>query len=341
MESIECVKPKISVIVPAYNVEKYLDACLDSVLLNMQNFADGEVEVILVNDGSTDDTETICEKYVESCRNIRLYTQKNAGLSAARNTALECVAGDYIFFLDSDDMLKPDALLQLYLFSEENNCEVTQGGMLYFFGDERDYVASDVTGVRQNTVFKGCEAMRLLIENDIVKNFACGKLYKSDVVKGITFPVGQYFEDMCWQQEIVGRCRRYGLLNKPLYIYRQREDSISCMFSLRKLDLLKGYEGRLAYVEENFPELTAMVARRFWQSIVDIENNMSRSRIDEEDKVKATAFLVQEKTRYAKVFDNYLLHDVAYRMYCISPCMAWLYGCMVRICNRIKLLLNG
>lgn len=209
---------KISVIIPVYNVASFLPKCLDSVYAQD---LDG-VEVVLVNDGSTDDSLSICEYYKQRYPLTIVVNKENGGLSDARNVGTAVAHGDYIFYLDSDDWVSPDAIDKLYQFAVENRCDVVQGGFYYAYDDSLMFDDRWIKEAMDPFVLDRDSAMYELIKNHYVKNFAWGKLYRSDIVKKIPFPKGKYFEDAYWQHLIMHEVRRYGVMPGPLYYYRQR-----------------------------------------------------------------------------------------------------------------------
>lgn len=248
----------ISVIIPIYNVSRYLPQCMKSVL--SQSYQD--LEIILVDDGSTDDCPKMCDNYKEQDARIRVVHKENGGLSDARNAGMMIARGEWIYFADSDDWLVQDAIQKLYHFAIENHCDVVQGGLYYAYQDHLLY--RQATKVEQRCpVLERDEAMRELIINDRVKNFAWGKLYKSDLIHDLFFPVGKFFEDSFWQHLVMDRVARYGIIDEPLYYYRQRNNSISGMPSNRLNDLLEGNRERLNFIHERYPELYPLMKRKY------------------------------------------------------------------------------
>lgn len=248
----------ISVVIPIYNVAQYLSQCVDSVLA--QSYRD--LEIILVDDGSTDECPKICDDYQQKDARIRVIHQENGGLSDARNAGMKIARGEWIYFADSDDWLVQDAIQKLYHFAIENHCDVVQGGLYYAYQDHLLY--RQATKVEQRCpVLERDEAMRELIINDRVKNFAWGKLYKADLIRDLPFPVGKYYEDSFWQHLVMDRVARYGIIDEPLYYYRQRNNSISGMPSDRLHDLLEGNRERLNFIHERYPELYPLMKRKY------------------------------------------------------------------------------
>lgn len=248
----------ISVVIPIYNVVQYLSQCVDSVL--SQSYQD--LEIILVDDGSTDECPKICDDYQQKDARIRVVHKENGGLSDARNAGMMIARGEWIYFADSDDWLVQDAIQKLYHFAIENNCNVVQGGLFYAYQDHLLY--RQATKAEQKcTVLERDDAMRELIINDRVKNFTWGKLYKSDLIHDLFFPVGKFFEDSFWQHLVMDKVERYGIIDEPLYYYRQRNDSISGMPSNRLNDLLEGNKERLNFIHERYPELYPLMKRKY------------------------------------------------------------------------------
>lgn len=248
----------ISVIIPIYNVAQYLSQCMDSVLT--QSYQD--LEIILVDDGSTDECPKLCDEYEAKDSRVRVIHKKNGGLSDARNEGMKMATGEWIYFVDSDDWVTHDAIEKLYQFAVENNCDVVQGGLYYAYQDHLLYRKASKKE-QKRTVLERNDAMRELIVNDRVKNFAWGKLYKTDLIRDSFFPVGKYFEDSFWQHLVLDRVERYGIIDEPLYFYRQRGDSISGQPSNRLTDLLEGNKTRLDFIREKYPDLLNLMQKKY------------------------------------------------------------------------------
>ncbi len=251
----------ISVIIPVYNVESYLAQCLDSVL--SQDC--GELEVILVNDGSTDGSPAICEQYrAAHPATIVVLTKPNGGLSDARNAGTAIAKGDWIFYLDSDDWLEPGALRALLEYATLHNCDAVQGGIYYAYSNHLLYRNPNVG----DQVLTRDQVMAALARQDVVKNFAWGKLYKASLARQFQFPVGKFYEDSYWQYKVLSRVNRYGVVIRPMVYYRQREDSISGSSTLRMLDLLRGQEEMMCYYSEHFPQHLPAMAQSWWNNML-------------------------------------------------------------------------
>lgn len=248
----------ISVIIPVYNVEKYLITCLNSVI--EQTYKD--LEIILINDGSIDSSGEICEEFKKKDSRIIVIHKSNLGLSDTRNIGIDKAKGNWIFFLDSDDWIDKHAIEKLYQFALLNNCDMVQGNHYYVYEDYLLFRKSS-RKEREKIILSREETMKCLIINDRIKNFAWGKLYKTDLIKDLYFPVGKYFEDSFWQHFVIDRANRYGIIDEPLYYYRQRSDSISGKISDKKLDLLEGNYKRLEFIKQNYPSLEKLMKMHY------------------------------------------------------------------------------
>ena len=298
---------KISVIVPIYNVQDYLGYCLDSLFVQYDSTL---MEIILVDDGSTDESLSICKSYKAKYPEIIIVEKANGGLSDARNAGISVAGGDYCYFLDSDDWLADNAFSKLYAYASENKCELVQGG--YYYAHEQ-YLLYDDRWLRDKTAFvlSREEAMAELVKQHFLKNFAWGKLYKTEIVKNHLFRKGVYFEDSYWQHLIINECEKVGVVPEPLYYYRQRKGSISGGFSERNLDLLKGNEERLRFIEENYPVLLNGMASSFWRMC------NSFKRFAESTGKGAlvslySSYYSEIEARYGDLFDISLSGDIDY-----------------------------
>ena len=299
--------PKISVVIPIYNVAEYLHRCIDSVLAQS---IDG-VEIILVDDGSTDASGDICDLYGERHENIKVVHKTNGGLSDARNVGTAQASGDWIFYLDSDDWLECNALEVLYHFAQEHDCQIVQGGFYYAYDS---YLIYDNRFIEVDSaqVISREEAMRELIENNLIKNFAWGKLYRADIAKAHMFPKGKYFEDSYWQHLAIYGVARYGIVGMPLYYYMQRSASISGAFSARNIDLLRGQECRLAFIGEHFPQLRAYQERQFRRIAIQFAEVARHSGDQQLAKLYAD-YLAEKGISYSHIC--YTIKDIASRIF--------------------------
>ncbi|MGY5846895.1 glycosyltransferase family 2 protein [Salegentibacter sp. HM20] len=237
----------ISIIIPIYNVEDFLTESLFSVV--SQSYSD--FEVIMVNDGATDLSATIADDFAHRDTRFRLIHQENRGLSGARNTGLREARGEYVFYLDSDDMLLENALELLINAAVKYQGDVVQGNFYY------DYPSYRLLNLQQHQeieVYNREEAMWALLEHKTVFNFAWGKLIKKELAQRYLFPEGKFYEDTFWKYKIIEDVERYIAIRQPILYYLQRDSAISGSFSIRNLDQLEGELERLEYVKKHYPK---------------------------------------------------------------------------------------
>ena len=261
-------KVKITVIVPVYNVEDYLQRCVESLL--GQTFKD--FNVILVDDGSTDSSGKLCDEFSALHPFIKTIHKENGGLSDARNAAYPYIDGEYVMFLDSDDFLTPDALDLLYGYAGEKGCQVVQGGFYYFYEQAKNkgrliYDNRWFGPKSKPFTLTREDAIKELIKNNYLKNFAWGKLYKADIVKQFPFPKGRFFEDSYWQHLVIDKTKKVGIVPAPTLYYLQRGTSISGTFNGKSIDLLYGLEERLKFMKEKYPEYQTLMKKELIKAI--------------------------------------------------------------------------
>lgn len=234
----------ISVIVPVYRVEKYLPACIDSIL--NQTFTD--FELILVDDGSPDRCPEICDETAKRDARVRTIHQANQGLSAARNAGIEAAHGAWLSFVDSDDFLAPDFLETLH------DAAVRAGADCALCGIQLTDEAGQKIG-QPLSVADGVRTGRSILETlcrapEITYLVAWNKLYRRDVFQTLRYPVGMQNEDTYLAAELFDTVQTVICVSKPMYFYRQRADSIMhTAVTTRNLDRMWAFEHCFAYFE--------------------------------------------------------------------------------------------
>ena len=214
--------PLISIIIPVYQVLPYLSACLDSILA--QTLTDWEM--LLVDDGSYDGSETVCDEYASKDSRIRVFHQKNAGLSAARNTALDNARGLFYTMVDSDDLLAtPNYLQILYDALAEYDAEMSVCDHIDFQDGTEPPLVKDIGDISVRV----CTGRSFYSENrtrEFYYSSAHGKLYKKELFDGLRYPIGRVYEDVAIQHRLSFNCDRIACIDRGLYAYRGRQSSI-------------------------------------------------------------------------------------------------------------------
>lgn len=213
------MKPLISVIVPVYNVEQYLKKCLDSVI--SQTYTN--LEIILVDDGSTDLGGKICDEYASKDDRITVIHKANGGLGFARNSGLEICSGEYIMFVDSDDWLSADAVQVLY------DCIVADGSDLAIgkhIETHEDGNTSEVWRIKESKLLKRTDVLRQLYPKNILPVAAWGKLYKRGIFDNIRYTSVCIAEDLFLFPYIIEQCNKVSVSTEIIYYYYQRPNSL-------------------------------------------------------------------------------------------------------------------
>lgn len=249
---------KISVIVPVYKVESYLDKCISSIV----NQTYKNLEIILVDDGSPDNCPAMCDAWTERDSRIRVMHKPNGGLSDARNAGIVVATGELMAFVDSDDWIAPDMYEHLYRRLAEDNSDIAACGVQMVWEDK---TPSRTLTREGSCVLNQEEAMRAIIEESWLKQPVWYKLYKTALVRDILFPKGKYHEDVFWSYQAVGRAQRVSVSDHIGYYYLQRGGSIMGEgYSLKRLDAVEAKVQRCAYIQERFPALSALSIKDLW-----------------------------------------------------------------------------
>lgn len=238
----------ISIIIPVYNMGKYLDQCLESVFCQI----DDSIEVIIVNDGSTDNSYKIIEKYLKLYKNIVYIEQENQGLSISRNKGLELAKGEYIMFLDSDDYLEQNSISNIYIKAKEKDADILIFGHRKVY-DENNSFDKTNTIFDENKAFEGDQVAQRMLSGDI-EGYCCDKLLKHEYIKEnkLEFQQGIYIEDFFPIFQQVYKSKQIGFYNEVVYNYRQRKDSISNSKNKKLLtDFSLCVENVLKYIDKN------------------------------------------------------------------------------------------
>lgn len=238
---------KISVIVPVYNGESYLASCLDSIL--SQSYKN--VEVIVINDGSTDFSLKIAETYSEKDNRVTVYSHENSGLSEARNRGIEVATGDYIAFVDSDDILLPEALELLLNELIKNAADIAEGKTIRGKIQGEHKLKPHI----EKHIYSSEEALSNMLYQKRLLPSVCGKLFIKELFNELKFEKGILYEDLNIIYKVFEKCNKIVWIDYPVYFYREAEGSILNNWKLERLDVLKVTEKIENYITEQYPDL--------------------------------------------------------------------------------------
>ena len=232
------MKPLLTVVIPVYNVEKYLNRCLESILIQeWKNY-----DIIMVDDGSTDRSPQICDDYVKAYDFISVIHKENGGLSDARNTGLSQAKGEYVYFPDSDDWLEPDTFIALAEALESQKFDIISFNREFIKGEE-DVIISDPV---ENQVFEGKDAFVHMLKHSYITGFANDKIYRKSlfVDHDILFPKGKYYEDLGTNYKLFLSAKKVYATNQKYYHYLiDNPDSITQSWNEKKFrDMFEFYK---------------------------------------------------------------------------------------------------
>lgn len=239
--------PLLSVIVPVYKVEAYLDRCIHSI--TEQTYRN--LEVILVDDGSPDGSGAICDAWAAADSRIRVVHKQNGGGGAARNTALDLAQGELIAFVDSDDYIAPEMFAYLYDLLQQG-ADIAECGYVETVDDHAAFpknAGAPRTYTRE-------EAMAEHIQDRFFRQLIWNKLYRREMVEGVRFPVGTKIDDEFFTYRVLGNARKLIHSDRVCYAYRQQPGSVMHeAFSLKRVEGLLAKQQRLAYLQKEIPSL--------------------------------------------------------------------------------------
>lgn len=270
--------PDISVIIPIYNVDVYLNKCLDSIL--SQTFS--SIEVILINDGSTDNSYNICQKYSLMDKRIILINQKNEGLAVTRNIGLNIANGKYISFVDSDDYVEKDFLRILYQLIIKYDADISMCG--YFYIDENGKEVRCNPYLDKTVILENSKLIENHLYDDEKNNRinvnVWNKLYKRELWKNIRFPNGKIYEDISTLYLILDTAKRLVISPYKKYYYNQRENSISNNINKGIFDLLEAHVKRYEFIKNKYPEYENLCKKKMIKGIMNMLYKIYKNNLD-------------------------------------------------------------
>lgn len=312
------MRPKVSVIVAVYNVKAYLPACVESLV--SQSCA--ELEILLVDDGSTDGSGALCDEWAARDRRIKALHRPNGGLSAARNTGLENAAGEYIAFVDGDDRVDREMYRFLLQTAAEFSADLVMSAIVAQEETGRSF-AMFPNAFRQRQVIDKAAAMALLCHEKQISTCAWNKLYKRKLFEHIRFPEGRVYEDKAVMHEIFHICETIAIDKRAVYYYQLRQNSISrSAFSEKNFDQLEAAQKRYEFYCRHYPALAGEVLAKMCEeaiilTIIAVKGYASRTqlhRLDEWVKLGRIAFWKSRRISWSeklKTLGKYYLFRAA------------------------------
>ena len=318
---------KISVIVPVYNVEAYLERCVESIL--QQTYA--HFELILINDGSTDSSGQICDHLASQYENIKVYHIENAGVSNARNMGIQLATGSWVTFIDSDDFVTQDYLATLASAAEGLNV----GFVIAPLHHIKNGIVTDLPSHSGKTeLWSTEETMKELLMTTRTSFFPVAKLFKRDLLVDEKFNTNYHLaEDALFLTELLLKTRCSSVfIDKPVYYYDHREGSATTSVNRHVFDTIEVYQQILAQVSQVFPNLKyELINRECWSYITVYDKIIFTSREEyQKEKAELRTWIVQHRREIWKDAYFTTFRKVAILSLVISP---WLYKKIVGLKN--------
>lgn len=287
----------VSVIVPIYNVEKYLNRCLESI--NNQTYQN--IEVILVDDGSTDASGIIADEYALTHKKFQVIHKENGGLSDARNKGLEHARGDYVCFIDSDDLIHKEYIYALYKAMIEHKCDIAECDFERV--DERKLTELDLMNLEADyvaDVYDNISMLKRLYNSTYIRTVVTwNKLYRKELLDGIAFPAGRIHEDEATTYKILYKANSVVVLSSKLYFYYQNSDSIMRKkYNMKRMDILLAIEERREFFrQKNLEELFFEDTHKYLMKILATYSQIKK--LDGVDNKKEVLNELRKKYRRA------------------------------------------
>ena len=318
---------KISVIVPVYNVEAYLERCVESIL--QQTYA--HFELILINDGSTDSSGQICDHLASQYENIKVYHIENAGVSNARNMGIQLATGSWVTFIDSDDFVTQDYLATLASAAEGLNV----GFVIASLHHIKNGIVTDIPSHSGKTeLWSTEETMKELLMTTRTSFFPVAKLFKRDLLADEKFNTNYHLaEDALFLTELLLKTRCSSVfIDKPVYYYDHREGSATTSVNRHVFDTIEVYQQIIAQVSQAFPNLKyELINRECWSYITVYDKIIFTSREEyQKEKAELRTWIVQHRREIWKDAYFTTFRKVAIFSLVISP---WLYKKIVGLKN--------
>lgn len=321
------MEPLISVVVPVYKVEKYLERCVESLLAQTYE----NIEIILVDDGSPDGCPAMCDAYAEKHGRIKVVHQENKGLSGARNTGIDHAKGEYIAFIDSDDLWSVHFLESLYRALKAHDADISQCRWEYMHGDElKEAYDPDA----KCTCFTGREMLaNLFIQTGAYYVVAWNKLYKKELFENIRYPEGRIHEDEATTYKLFDQAIKCVFVDNALYGYFVGSGGTSITrngFHLKKLDWRAANKERVQYfVEKDYGELVVPAIKACNDGSIDLYYKCKKFCPDAKDEMNEIRHGVGVSIPLIKKYGGGLPVQtmIGYRMFSSFP---GIYGMLLK-----------
>lgn len=286
--------PLISVILPIYNIKTYLDKCMKSIFAQTYK----NLEIIMVDDGSTDGCGKLCDTYIAKDKRVRVFHKSNGGLSDARNYGIEHANGEYITCIDSDDYVDDDYVEYLYKLIMKYNTKMSICQHRVLFTDG----SIDEKGTFGAELLSNKICIERMLYHDVIDTSAWAKLYHKELFKTVKYPCGKLFEDIATTYQLMIQCENLAVGYESKYNYIIRDDSIvNSQFSMKKLDLLEMTDNMGKEILKVYPDLEDAVLRRRVYARFSTLNQMLYAKGTDNERNEIIRFIKQNGKRVMKL----------------------------------------
>lgn len=285
--------PLISVVIPVYKVEEYLNRCVDSVI----NQTYENLEIILVNDGSPDNCPKICDEYAKKDSRIKVIHKENGGLSDARNAGIDKATGKFITFIDSDDYIDNDYVECLYNAIEEDGTKLSICSHRVIYDTGR--IIEKET--KERTVLDSKKVLERILYDEGIDLSAWAKLYSIDLFKKVRYPKGRVYEDAATTYKLIDLCDKVSIASFGKYNYMIRSDSISNnKFTSKKMDLITSTKEMTDYIYNKYPDLKSACDRRLMYAYLSTLSQLVKDKDKHEEEKVLMDYIKKNRKRILK-----------------------------------------
>lgn len=288
--------PLVTIVVPMYNVEKYIEKCINSLL----NQTYQNIEIIIINDGTKDNSLAIAERKAKEDRRIKIISQPNQGLSAARNTGIDNASGDYICFVDSDDFIHTDYVKLLLECILENDVDISVCNFFYIDEQGNTWKRKE----KEKKIYNNEEALKdIFSKEQNTEVMTWNKLYKIQLFRDnkIYFPVGRYHEDNFTTYKLYYYANKIAMISDELYYYLQRNNSIMGQkFNKKRLDILDAIGETKSFFKDKKIKLNEEIQCYEIITKINILNNMIRDKYKGRERIDIIRDIKENKKVFKK-----------------------------------------
>ena len=325
--------PKVSIILPIYNVEKYLSRCIESIL--NQTFTD--LELILINDGSTDRCGEICDLYNKKDTRVNVIHKENGGVSSARNVGIDVAKGEFIGFIDPDDYIDEDAIEYLYKLAKENKADISCYKMKTY---KNGVLVSNLNKAEEIKIYVGEEIIKEYVQNGTFLYSTCNKLYSKKLLQNeySRFPTNiRYAEDALFNYYMLAKSCKLVFSNQQKYNYYINSGSVVSNITEKRLDILKAQKEMFYFLKNRYGKYTNYIVRQYIRSSIMIVQDIAiKNNIFEKRSIlnNLKAIVIRDKDILTDIRDISLKDKIYFSMLRVSPKL-------LCILYRIKFLISS